>query len=274
MALRRPTTLLTSSTPLFSTRTPFVCASCTLRHARSATTDATDSPVESTLSPAQAARVPKPTPFVPDPQTFLTLIGRSLSSHANKFSSWEELFTLSSAQMKAKGLDPPRTRKYLLRWREKFRRGDYGIGGDLKYVKDGIAELRVVDVPSLAAKTNAGTSQTQGVAQEEAFASTSRTPGFTKLVLNVPIGMKTYKLEQGQSTKDLKKPQGVTLKEGHIIAGSYVMPMKGSDGSAAMIKVTEGMWEDRRGHKVHGGERRRAETLHKMRVAESRKARR
>ena len=230
------------------------------------------------LTPAQAARVPKPTPFVPDAETFLKLIGRSLSSHASKFSSWEEMFTLSSAQLKARGLEPPRARKYFLRWREKFRRGDYGIGGDLKHVSNGTAELRVCEVPSLPEKErpakSVGEAQTGAVTGQAGFASTMHTPGFTKLVLNVPQGSKTYQLGTGQKTTDLKKPQGVTLREGHIIAGSYVMPLGGSNGSAATISVTEGMWEDRRGHKVHGGERRRAETLHKMRVAESKKARR
>ena len=38
------------------------------------------------------------------------------------------------------------------------------------------------------------------------------------------------------------------------------------------VKVQEGMWEDPLGKKVFGGERRRAETLHKLGVAEHRKA--
>lgn len=188
------------------------------------------------------------------------------------------MFTLSSRQLATRGVDPPRTRKYFLRWREKFRRGDFGIGGDLRYVQDGTAELRVCEVPSLPAKeTPAGTGAAgaqSAAVTGPAYASTSHTPGFTKLILNVPKGAATYTLEQGQKTSDLQKPHGVTLREGHTIAGSYVMPMKGSHGSAATISVTEGMWEDRRGHKVHGGERRRAETLHKLRVAESKKARR
>jgi len=38
-----------------------------------------------------------------------------------------------------------------------------------------------------------------------------------------------------------------------------------SNGSAALIKVQEGMWEDKRGQKVDGGERRRAEVRAKRR---------
>src|ERR1700749_4146371 len=74
--------------------------------------------------------IPSPTPFVPDVPTFLKLIGRELSKHASKIESWEELFTLNSSQLKERGIDPPRLRRYLLRWREKFRHGEYGIGGD------------------------------------------------------------------------------------------------------------------------------------------------
>ena len=72
----------------------------------------------------------------------------------------------------------------------------------------------------------------------------------------------------------MTKPKGMKLREGHIIAGSYVHPVAGSNGSAATIRVTEGMWEHRRGHKVHGGERRRAEVLFKKRAEERKNAKR
>jgi len=208
----------------------------------------------------QPRNVPAPTPFVPDVSTFLTLIGRNLSQHASKFNSWQELFTMSSAQLKERGIEPPRTRRYLLRWREKFRQGEFGIGGDFKYVQDGVGELRLVEVPTLAKDgSNAGA------------VSTSLTPGWTKLILNVPNGSTSYQLEDGQTTADLKKPRGFRLVNGHVIVGSYAQAMKDTNGRGAMLKVQEGMWEDKRGHKVHGGERRRAETLHKMRIAERRK---
>jgi len=123
-----------------------------------------------------------------------------------------------------------------------------------------------VEVPTLPSKWDSG----KGASDSEAV-STSLSPGLTKLIVNVPNGSAEYRLEEGQRTEDLKKPKGLKLKEGHVIVGSYVQPVKGTNGSAAILKVTEGMWEDRRGHKVFGGERRRAETLHKMRVAERRK---
>lgn len=211
----------------------------------------------------KAKPVPEPTPFVPDASTFLTLIGRGLSTHASKIESWKDLFTLSSPQLKEIGIEPARTRRYLLRWREKFRKGEYGIGGDFKYVTDGQGELRVVEVPALPEKRQETT--------EGGAASISQTPGMTKLVLNVPQGSPTYMLERGQTTQDLKKPAYVTLRDGHVIAGSYIQPVKESKGSVATLKVAEGLWEDKRGRKVFGGERRRAETLHKMRVAERKK---
>jgi hypothetical protein len=190
------------------------------------------------------------------------------------------MFTLSSAQLREKGLEPARTRKYFLRWRNKFRNGDFGIGGDFKYVDaDGTAEVRIVDVPSLPRRAHvtagdAGEAQEVATSQQGQYASTMHTPGLTKLIVNVPRGATTYVLEEGMKTSDLKKPKGLRLMDGHVIAGRYVEPLKGSQGLAATIKATEGMWEDRRGHKVFGGERRRAETLHKMRVAENKNAKR
>ena len=207
--------------------------------------------------------IPKPTPFVPDVSTFLKLIGRGLSTHASKFGSWDKLFTLSSPELKELGIEPARSRRYLLRWRQKFRRGEYGVGGDLKHVKDGVGELRVVEVPALQTPASSPNSTS--------YVSATVTPGLTKLILNVPAGSTSYILEPGQTTQDLKKPKEFTLKDGHIICGPYSQAVKGTNGSAVKIQVMEGMWEDRRGHKVFGGERRRAEVLHKMAVAEHRK---
>ncbi|RMZ80728.1 hypothetical protein DV738_g2592, partial [Chaetothyriales sp. CBS 135597] len=257
-----PTALLASltrSSPSASLSS--VCSSCAVRlHARYAS------------STGHLRPVPPPTPFVPDVPTFLRLIGRSLSSHADKITSWNDLFTSSSQQLKNRGLEPARTRRYLLRWREKFRNGEYGIGGDLKYVDDdGVAELRVCEVPQLPR-------QNQSEAGESATLRTvghlTTAPGMQKLILNVPKGSQTYVLEEGQSTADLKKPKGFKLVDNTKIVGSYVQPVKGSQGSVATFRVAEGLWEDKLGRKVHGGERRRKEVLHKLRVEEGRKARR
>ena len=46
-------------------------------------------------------------------------------------------------------------------------------------------------------------------------------------------------------------------------------PVKGSDGMRARIRLREGIWEEKRGHKVDGGERRKAEVRAKRRAAEN-----
>jgi hypothetical protein len=61
---------------------------------------------------------------VPDVTTFLTRIGRNCAAHAAKFGAWGALFDASSAQLKELGIEPARTRRYILRWRESYRRAD------------------------------------------------------------------------------------------------------------------------------------------------------
>lgn len=163
------------------------------------------------------------------------------------------------------GIEPARSRRYLLRWREKFRKGEFGIGGDLQFVQDGVGELRVVELPKLPSATTTAPRDT----------STSHLPTTQKLIINVPAGSGSAELplSPGQSTADLKKPAGVKLLRGHAISGSYILPVAGTNGSVAQLKVVEGMWEHRRGHKVDGGERRQAEVRFKRGVEERKKAR-
>jgi len=198
-----------------------------------------------------APSIPRPTPFVPDPETFLTLIGRNLSRHASKIPTWEALFSLTSAQLRELGIDPPRSRRYLLRWREKFRKGQYGIGGDVKYVENGAAEVRVVEVP-VAGHT---------------VATATASPGKRKIVVNVPAGGSAH----ATSAEQLVPVKGLQIKGVHTIVGPHVEPLKG--GKGARIAVKEGLWEDRRGHKIDGGERRQAEVRAKRRGEEKRAAR-
>jgi len=141
----------------------------------------------------------------------------------------------------------------------------------LKHVQDGVAELRVVEVPALKNR-DSGQHDAESKATT-APVSTSVSPGMTKLILNVPAGKTTYELEKGQSTAGLKKVKGVKLNQGHTIVGPYVQPQKGSNGSVATLKVQEGLWEHRRGHKVDGGERRKAEVRFKRRVEERKRER-
>ena len=204
--------------------------------------------------------VPKPIPFIPDHTAFLSAIGRGLSAHATKIPSWEALFTLTSPQLKELGVEPARARRYLLHWREKYRNGEYGIGGDCKHVTDGIAELKVVEAPVLPNPQLGNT-----ISPRSAAATATHDPGTRKLVVNVPVGAE----DPPEPVETLPKVQGVVVKGANTIKGSFVEPVKGSGGLRARIRLQEGIWEERRGHKVDGGERRKAEVRAKRRAAES-----
>lgn len=264
--------------------------------------------------------IPRPTPFVPDVATFLSLIGRGLSQHASKIESWDTLFRITSMQLRDLGVEPARNRKYLLRWRDKFRHGEFGIGGDAKYVGEGGAvECRVVEV------------QLEGDQDGTTTASLTRSAGVTRRVLNVPwtdplahaieepeeqVQAKksgateretpvTADLEsrqeeseaaqaENQSTestittsrrpqglqsintdilKQAQPIQGVRFRPGRGIFGPHVRIVRGTHGQVGIIEASEGIWEHRRGHKVDGGERRKAEVRFKRRSAERRAAR-
>ncbi|KAI0157446.1 IGR protein motif-domain-containing protein [Xylariaceae sp. FL1272] len=201
----------------------------------------------STTTP-KLPQIPEPTPFVPDVPTFLTVIGRGLSTHASKIPDWETLFTLTSEQMRELGIEPPRARKYLLRWRQRFREGKYGIGGDLTHVTDGVADLRVLETDPEAL----------GKDIKEAP---------RKVVVNVPNGRTLKEC----SVDEISRVQGFHVEGAKAIVGPYALPVKGGDG--AQVTVTEGMWEDIRGRKIDGGERRQTEIRYLKRVAERREAR-
>ncbi|KAG8666400.1 telomere length regulation protein [Fusarium poae] len=198
--------------------------------------------------------IPKPVPFVPDVPTFLTLIGRGLNKYANKFPSWNALFSLTSPELKELGIEPPRNRRYLLHWMQKYRKGSLGPGGDFQHVKDGEAILRIA-TPSAILKD-------------------------TKWVVNVPhdiaptegesaeTSLKTSKKPAARAVSQLVRPSGYKVVGAQTIAGPYARPLPGASG--VVVKVTEGMWEDRQGRKIDGGERRRAETRFKKRSAERR----
>ena len=60
--------------------------------------------------------------------------------------------------------------------------------------------------------------------------------------------------------------------QGSNISGHGVQAVKGHQG-LAVLKVQEGLWEQKRGHKVDGGERRKAEVRAKRRAAENKNRR-
>ncbi|KAL3493134.1 IGR protein motif-domain-containing protein [Aspergillus germanicus] len=207
-----------------------------------------------------APAVPSPTPFVPDVETFLKLIGRDMSKHASKLPSWEQMFTLSSPELRDLGIEPARQRRYLLRKREKFRHGIYGVGGDLEHVVDGAAQLRVTEVPI--------TTKSKSPADGEKSFSVNLSPGMRRVIVNLPPNATEY---SHNPSKPLKKFAQMKIHRGMLIKGPYLEYIKGTNGSAAIIKVQEGMWEDKLGHKVDGGERRQAEVRAKKRAEERRK---
>ncbi|KAI9370009.1 IGR protein motif-domain-containing protein [Aspergillus egyptiacus] len=215
---------------------------------------------------SEAPSIPSPTPFVPDVATFLTLIGRDMSKHASKLPSWEKLFTLSSSELRDLGIEPARQRRYLLRKREKFRQGIYGPGGDLDHVVDGTAQLRIAEVPAEAFKQSTPKGDTAAAGQVN-FSATL-TPGMKRVIVNLPPNATGYKYDP---SKPLKKYARMKIYRGLLVKGPFLQPIKGTNGSAALIKVQEGMWEDKLGHKVDGGERRRAEVRAKKRAEERRK---
>ncbi|KAK6952261.1 hypothetical protein Daesc_006796 [Daldinia eschscholtzii] len=136
----------------------------------------------------------------------------------------------------------PRTRRYLLQWRQRFLKGQYGIGGDLQHVEDGKADLKILESDADPVRPR-------------------------KYVVNVPAG-RTVK-ECGLD--DMSRVRGYKVDGAKTIVGPYALPLKGGEG--ARVTITEGMWEDRRGHKVDGGERRRTEIRYKKRIAERREMR-
>ncbi|KAF2876128.1 IGR protein motif-domain-containing protein [Massariosphaeria phaeospora] len=208
--------------------------------------------------------IPKPIPFIPDHTAFLSAIGRGLSAHAAKIPSWDALFTLSSRQLKEVGIEPARSRRYLLQWREKFRNGEYGIGGDCPHVRDGVAELVLVAAP-VTPIPGLG-----GISPRSAMATATHDPGTRKVVANVPAGAQ----QPVEPLESLTGVDGVVIKGAKTFRGSYVEPMRAAGVPRARLRLQEGIWEERRGHKVDGGERRVAQVRAKRRAAENKENKR
>lgn len=124
-----------------------------------------------------------------------------------------------------------------MRWRDKFREGKYGPGGDLKYVENGSAVLKIREIIKSPLITH-------------------------RQVVNVPAGKEVDQVKP----EEMIRPLGFRVRGLHTIVGPYALPSKKDGG--ARLTVTEGMWEDKRGHKVDGGERRQAEVRFKRKVAE------
>lgn len=123
-----------------------------------------------------------------------------------------------------------------------------GSEGTSKFVKNGIAELRVAEIP---------------VSGHHA-ATATLSPGKRKIVVNVAAGGSA----PGNAVGTSVPVKGVHIQGAHTIVGPHVQPVKGGKGARIVIK--EGLWEERRGHKIDGGERRQAEVRAKKRGEEKR----
>jgi IGR protein motif len=169
---------------------------------------------------------------------------------------------MSSAQLREAGVEPARARKYLMRWRERFRQGIYGIGGDLKHVADGVGHIRVFEVPVPKEWIEQGhTSATRATA--------TRSPGMRKVALSVPLDAEV----PAEPIEQAKPVDHVKIRGANTIAGKWVQAVKDTKGLVGKIEVREGLWEDKRGHKVDGGERRKAEVRSKRRAQERKEQR-
>jgi hypothetical protein len=192
-----------------------------------------------------------------------------MSKYAGKLTSWEELFTISSESLRVLGMESARERRYLLRWREKFRRKEYGIGGDLDHVAGGVAELRVVEIPKemVQAKTGWGRKGWDSITERQhqdsqpSTGTATLSPGMRWAIVNLPQG----ETQPKQVSPPPKKFSQIRLFHGNMVKGPYLQAIKGQNGMAARLKVQDGMWEHKLGRKIDGGERRRAEIRAKKR---------
>jgi hypothetical protein len=186
-----------------------------------------------------------------------------MSQFSSKIPSWDALFRLTSEQMKGLGIEPTSKRRYLLWWRERFRTGIWGVGGEFKYVNpEGVAFVRTVQVPGLEKLSeDAPDTATAGL-------SPLRNPGMKKIVVNGPPPNEQH--EVPEVVNEASGVHGTTLD---VIGGSWFEPIKGGNGQWSRVLRKEGMWEEKQGKKKQGGERRRKQFLHDKYVTERKNAR-
>lgn len=141
----------------------------------------------------------------------------------------------------------------------------------MQFVENGTGELRIVEVPS-----------ERGM---DKMATLTRSAGMRKVIVNTPPSISAEEKDgdaaetttapspQLEDTRDAKPVSGFKIVNNTVIGGRGVRFIKGHQG-VAQLKVQEGLWEQRRGHKVDGGERRKAEVRAKRRVQERKNAKR
>lgn len=149
----------------------------------------------------------------------------------------------------------------------------FGVGGDFRYVRNGEARVKVVEVPV----PNAGVGDTSTLS--------GGLMRMKKMVVNTPPppspateedGQENAATKQSQSqpqSDSLKPVEGMKVVGARTIVGPYIKTVKGTRGAEAIVRVQEGMWEVRRGVKVDGGERRKAQVRRKRLLEERKTAR-
>lgn len=134
----------------------------------------------------------------------------------------------------------------------------------MQHVKDGEAEVRVVEVPATQAEAQALSARKKDTVKMEDVL-----PKMRRMVVNEPLEA----VREIVSAEGLKAIEGMKVRGARQIVGPFVQPVKGTNGSVARIKVQEGMWEVRRGEKIDGGERRKAMVRRKRLLEERRTGR-
>lgn len=156
----------------------------------------------------------------------------------------------------------------MLGWAEKFRQGRYGVYGDLTNVVEGVAELKIFEVPASTVTRQdqpvASTGVLESSEPRHVSATATSSPGMRKVVINVKPGA----IELPKSLHSVKPVQKVGISGGRWVRGPFLQHVGGSGGTVARVTVREGMWAPPTPVKVDGGERRKAEVRAKRRVQE------
>ena len=104
--------------------------------------------------------------------------------------------------------------------------------------------------------------------------------GVKRWVVNVPAQPPQPVEDEGAKPESDTEPltklppvAGITIKGTHGIVGPFTKLKKGTEGREAVFEVLEGMWEERRGVKVDGGERRKKHLRRQRKLEEIRKER-
>ena len=147
----------------------------------------------------------------------------------------------------------------------------FGVGGHFQYVRNGEARVKVVEVPVSNTEIGNTSTQSAGLVRMKKMVVNTPPPPPPATEEKEDEAVKQQSQSQSQLNTDTLKPvEGMKVVGARTIVGPYIKAVKGSRGAEAIVRVQEGMWEVRRGVKVDGGERRKAQVRRK-RLLEERK---